>query len=147
MNRKNIILVIILASIFALITALLLKNAPQKTPTTTLFEDSSIEEPLQQEVEQVQDKTEEQSLISEEKEDTKTPPAFTEPKVQNLSTYKKLELKEVYTHQEENTTEPTVDFGVMDDNGTIVVTKEFKMKSPTKYYFEGFGTLQKAPTK
>lgn len=145
MDRKKFVLVIAIATIFALITAIYLKNIPNNT-SEELIKEESIEEILPQETE-TPEQTEEQNPSTqldkpEQADVVKTTPKVIEKTTQEVSSYKKLELKEVYTHQEESNPQAVVDPGIINDNGTIVVTKEFKIKTPSKYTFEGFGSLK-----
>ena len=39
------------------------------------------------------------------------------------------------------------DPGIINDNGVIVVTRDFKLKSPRKYSFKDFGVLAEPPVR
>ena len=150
MDKKKMFLVIIFAVILAFVVAFLFKPA-EKLKDIEQVESVQVEENIESDV--LEDKFDKKELNDKDEE--------TKPVASNIvsESSKKL-VKEQSTNIEKTLVkndEETVnvqeagvmfeDAGVMSENGAVVVTREFKLKSPTKYTFEGFGILSKPPVR
>lgn len=155
MDNKKVFLAVILAAIVALIIAFVFLKCTSKTIPIKLEEDKL---PAQ---EDVAIPTDEENVVKTEEEpvqktiETEVKPA-TKPVVKKVvkPTVKPAEVPVIKPLQVEekksmvNSTEEKADAGIIKDSTTndIVITKEFKSNTPSKYSFEGYG-VQKAPTK
>lgn len=146
MSNKKTILVILLAAILALLAVLFVFN-PTKT---TVKKEDVIEEVIEPtapaivEEEKIEESTAEEEIKPEIKPVAKPAPVKTSTPV--IKQIQVEEAKEVVKEEPQN--EIQVDAGIIKESGSndIVITREFKSKSPTKYSFEGYG-VQKAPIK
>ena len=148
MSNKKTILVILLAAILALLAVLFVFN-PTKT---TVKKEDVIEEVIEPtapaiiEEEKIEESTagEEEEIKPEIKPVAKPAPVKTSTPV--IKQIQVEEAKEVVKEEPQN--EIQVDAGIIKEYGSndIVIIREFKSKSPTKYSFEGYG-VQKAPIK
>ena len=136
MSNKKTILVILLAAILALIAVLFIFN-PTKT---TVKKEDVIEEVIEPTAPAIV----EEEIKSEIKPVAKPAPVKTSAPV--IKQIQVEEVKEVVKEEPQN--EIQVDAGIIKESGSndIVIIREFKSKSPTKYSFEGYG-VQKAPIK
>ena len=143
MNNKSI-LVVILATLLALICAFfIMKKNNAELP------DIEEKTQIQQEVIESQNETntneisEDISNKDEIKKDVKTAqkPVTKEPTTEEQTTEPVFEKTVV---QEGSIVEEVEDHGIRrNSDGTYEITREFKMKSPTKYSFVDFGFLEK----
>ena len=150
MDKKKV-LIIIFAIILAIIVAIFINS---KRPVVAPENMMDISEDVVQEsvvVESSEELEEESAEPSKEEsfkkknEITKTsnkPSAIGE----ETPVLKKIEVKEV-SEQVEEAGVIFEDPGIINENGTIVVTREFKIKSPRKYSFKDFGVLAEPPIK
>jgi hypothetical protein len=145
MKKIKILFVIILAIALALLFSLIITNIKPVVKNTTVNEQSYIES------EEHIDESLEQPTITNT-EQTQEQQVFTETSKYTDSTIDD-ELQNDFTNpaQEDikKSNQPNTPFevGIIEDLDTnsIVITKEFKSASPSKYTFEGYG-IQKAPT-
>ena len=148
MNNKKVFLVVFIATILALLIALQFLPKRNNSNLDTTKESVSIENVAEEKqhekketppVEEISQN--EQAQLSESKVvKTETNNTIKE----NVPVFEKLQVKE--SMKVERAEISFEDPGIINDNGTIVVTRAFRVKSPDKYCFEGFG-IQKAPTK
>lgn len=144
MNNK-LVLVVILATLLALVCALfVIRKNNDELP--------NIEEKNQVQQEVIDFQTEVDSSAAEEEVIVEK-----DNVVKNIKPSAKPAIKEV--KEEENLAEPVLekvvvqegsvveeveDYGIRrNTDGTYEITREFKMKSPTKYSFVDFGFLEK----
>lgn len=144
MNKNQIFFVILISAILAFVVAFLFRPK-QELPTL---------------------KNEQQEEITINEEILPAESDITELKVQNNT--KELEIKKEYkssSSKQIKTIEKNVvpedmnsqnntkieeagisfeDTGIIEENGTIIITRDFKIKSPTKYSFRDYGVLQKS---
>ena len=145
MSNKKTILVILLAAILALLAVLFIFN-PTKT---TVKKEDVIEEVIEPTAPAIVEEKIEESTAEEEIKPEIKPVAKPAPVKTSTPVIKQIqveEAKEVVKEEPQN--EIQVDAGIIKESGSndIVITREFKSKSPTKYSFEGYG-VQKAPIK
>ena len=142
MNNKTFITIII-AIILALICVSIIYKKEEITPIIDTKSQTAQEKSVVSEAEiNTQETKSEKVLTNIEK-------AFIEKenKINNVSSETHIKTDsatdENYIH-EAGVIEEVEDFGIKkDNNGLIEVTKEFKLKSPTKYSFVDFGFLEK----
>jgi hypothetical protein len=150
MDKKKAVLVIILALLLAFTVAMLIKPKQIKTiPALNQKEEliTETEAPVVENSEVL--KNEDNSNIKIETTITEKPitkfidKTTVEPQEQTPF-FEKLQVQEETTKVEE----AGVSFddpGIINENGVIVVTRDFKIKSPRKYSFKDFGVLAEPP--
>ena len=155
MDKKKSILIIILALIMALVVALMIQ--PKRTTPLelkdnqkegTIFESSTSvnEEDIKEEPETVNEEKIIEEKASANKQENKNTTKATSTTNLDTPTFERLEVKEEINKVEE----AGVSFddpGIINDNGVIVVTRDFKLKSPRKYSFKDFGVLAEPPVR
>ena len=137
--RNKIILTIITAILLAIICALSLIT---KNDTKVFnIEESQQETVASEESETAKDTKE----ISEQKiEKQLNKPAIPTPKTIKSETKLEIQPTEENVVQEGSIVEEIIDHGIRrNSDGTYEITREFKIKSPTKYSFVNFGFLEK----
>lgn len=148
MEKKNIVIVVIVAIICALLTALFLIKSPKNGPVLipeeqkTVIEQPAVESVLPTEETIKEEGEQEQKTVEKplSKPVTKpTTPIFQTPVIKPIQVEEEKTM-EVFVEK------AVQDAGIIKDSGEIVITREFKSQSPSKYSFVGFGE-QKAPTK
>lgn len=145
MKKIKILFVIILAIALALLFSLIVTNIKPLNKNTTVKEQSYIE------LEEHTDKPLESSDI-DNTEQTQEKQTFSDTS-KALEDITDNEIQKEFSNpiQEDikKSSQPNTQFevGIVEDLDTnsIVITKEFKSASPSKYSFEGYG-IQKAPT-
>lgn len=152
MDKKKAVLVIILALLLAFVVATLMKpkqieTIPALNPNEERVietEGSVVDENLEVvENENVKENTEETFI---KKEVVKSVDK-TLSKTQNQTpVFERLQVKEETTKIEEAGVS-FEDPGIINENGVIVVTRDFKLKSPRKYSFKDFGVLAEPPVR
>lgn len=155
MNNKCKFLAIILATILALIIVFAFIK-PKSSTTPIKLEENNITLPKEDSMEQVPEEsiiqTEPQKVQNTVKKEVNpvTKPTIQktiQPTVQSEEApiIKPLQIKEEVIP---NKLEEKADAGILKetDSNDIVITREFKSNTPSKYSFEGYG-VQKAPTK
>ena len=157
MDKKTLI-TIILAALLALVSAFIILKRnnnnevikPAQTPIETNVENEFVSEEKVTLEEDMQEDTLEQTsekassvikLFDKKQAKTSSAQNLTEefveqPVFDNIVVQEGSVIKEV----EE-------DYGIKKDGDIIEVTREFKLKSPTKYTFKGFGFLDNVTTK
>ncbi len=149
MEKKNIVIVVIIAIICALLTALFLIKSPKNGPVLipeeqkTVIEQPAVETVLPAE-ETIKEDEGEQEQKTVEKPLSKPVAKPTTP-ISQTPVIKPIQVEEEKT-MEVSVEKAVQDAGIIKDSGEIVITREFKSQSPSKYSFVGFGE-QKAPTK
>lgn len=162
MNNKKKILVILLALLLALAVSLIMH--PKQIKKEKSIENNQIEETIidisseslnkNEVIEEIQETSQEKVSITEAKS------KLTDKKIINKTNdtnkvdskkeeapiFEKLEVKEE-TAKIEEAGISFEDPGIINDNGVIVVTRDFKLKSPRKYSFKDFGVLAEPPVK
>ena len=160
MNNKKKILVILLALLLALAVSLIMH--PKQIKKEKSIENNQIEETIidisseslnkNEVIEEIQETSQEEISINESKlTDKKIIDKINESKKvdskkEEAPIFKKLEVKEE-TAKIEEAGISFEDPGIINDNGVIVVTRDFKLKSPRKYSFKDFGVLAEPPVK
>ena len=147
MSNKKTILVILLAAILAFLAVLFVFN-PTKT---SVKKEDVIEEVIEPTAPAIveEEKIEESTAEEEEIKPEIKPVAKPTPVKVSTPVIKQIQVEEAKEAiKEETSKEIQVDAGIIKESGSndIVITREFKSKSPTKYSFEGYG-VQKAPIK
>lgn len=142
MNNKSI-LTIIIATLLALLCAfLIIKRDDAEAPV--IDNDLNVQEevavPTEEQKEEIIEETEEKKVVNETKPVAKAP--VVKPAV---DVKKEQPVFERITVQEGGVVEEVEeDHGIRRNaDGTYEITREFKMKSPTKYSFVDFGFLEK----
>ena len=146
MDKKKVLLVLILSAVLAFIFAIQIMPKTDKS-AKSISEDIFTQEtkvPVQNTKE-----TPQETVLSEPQEQVVQ--KDTSGLIVNDKSVEKVQVPE--NLQVENNLvkveEAAVlfeDSGVINDNGAIVVTRPFKVQSPSKYSFVGYG-VQKAPVK
>lgn len=155
MNNKKKILVILLALLLALAVSLIMH--PKQIKKEKSLENNQIEETIidisseslnkNEVIEENQETPQEEISINESKlTDKKIINKINDSKKEEAPIFKKLEVKEE-TAKIEEAGISFEDPGIINDNGVIVVTRDFKLKSPRKYSFKDFGVLAEPPVK
>ncbi len=151
MDKKKALLIVLLAALLAFVIAYLIKPREEKElpeikqSTIEQVETSSIEEtPQEDESTELLKETNKSPVLTEVKEVKKSNVVSKSEKVQPV--FDKLEVKEEISKIEEASVY-FEDPGIINENGTIVVTRDFKIKSPRKYSFKDFGVLATPPVK
>ena len=160
MNNKKKILVILLALLLALAVSLIMH--PKQIKKEKSIENNQIEETIidisseslnkNEVIEEIQETSQEEISINESKlTDKKIIDKINESKKvdskkEEAPIFKKLEVKEE-TAKIEEAGISFEDPGIINDNGVIVVTRDFKLKSPRKYSFKDFGVLAEPPVR
>lgn len=156
MDKKKSILIIILALIMALVVALMIQTK-HTTPLEikdsqkekTIFDSSTSvnEEDIKKEIfKTVNEEKKVEEKASANKQENKSTAKATFTTNLDTPTFERLEVKEEINKVEE----AGVSFddpGIINDNGVIVVTRDFKLKSPRKYSFKDFGVLAEPPVR
>jgi hypothetical protein len=147
MNKKLLIVFIAALLAFVLSYALWIKKAPE----TTNENDSqgTIQEVVLEEKESVEEVTEiqkaEDDVVKSENEIIRNTESIRKI-VSTSKTEEKDNLPEIerITVKEAGVVEEVQEYGVMKDaNGNIIVTRDFKIKSPSKYSYKDYGFLEK----
>lgn len=154
MNNKKvlIILIVTLLTIFAafFITQKSSYNQLEDKPEIVTSEDINLDKSsLDESTLETNKEAEKPEILSnitakEKKDISYNTKQITTQKESNLPTFTKLELRE----EQEQIEKVGITFddpGIHNDNGTIVVTRDFKIKSPRKYSFKDFGVLAEPP--
>ena len=160
MNNKKKILVILLALLLALAVSLIMH--PKQIKKEKSLENNQIEETIidisseslnkNEEIEEIQETSQEDISINENKLTNKkiinkiNDSKKVDSKKEEAPIFEKLEVKEE-TAKIEEAGISFEDPGIINDNGVIVVTRDFKLKSPRKYSFKDFGVLAEPPVK
>ena len=142
MNNKSI-LTIIIATILALLCAFLImkKNDIKTAEKENINIQNKITISDEQQSEEITEQVEEKDIIIDAKPMVKV--QVTKPTAE-IKEEKKETIIERTTIQEGGVVEEVEDYGIRKNNdGTYEITREFKMKSPTKYSFVDFGFLEK----
>ena len=157
MDRKKALFVIIVSAILAFAVAFVLKPKQLNTMTTSsvinppvtseeIFENST-EKLSEQAIEPVTSQKENKALTSASVSKDKEKITITDLKKEDQTPFfEKLQVQEEVTKVEE----AGVSFddpGIINENGVIVVTRDFKIKSPRKYSFKSFGVLAEPPVR
>ena len=152
MDKKKAVLVIILALLLAFAVAILIKPKHMETiPTLNQEQEQVIEmnvSGIEENIEVVEDKN-----VKEKPEETTIKKVIVKPidktvsKAQNQApVFERLQVKEEASKVEEASVS-FEDPGIIDKHGTIIVTRDFKIKSPRKYSFKDFGVLAEPPVR
>lgn len=152
MDKKKSFCVIIISAVLAFAVALLLKPKQENIPD--LIENNApakIEEKVTNtEISDTAQELEEpkftENSAREVQKNKNTSIEQTVDKKEEAPIFKKLQFEEDVTKVEE----ASVSFddpGIINDNGVIVVTRDFKIKSPKKYSFKDFGVLAEPPVR
>lgn len=149
MDKKKAVLVIILALLLAFTVAMLTKPKQIKTiPALNQKEEliTETEAPVVENSEVL--KNEDNSNIKIETTTEKPITKFIDKTTVELQEqtpfFEKLQVQEETTKVEEAGVSFN-DPGIINENGVIVVTRDFKIKSPRKYSFKDFGVLAEPP--
>ena len=142
MNNKRLIIFII-ALILALVCALFISKKDSEVAEKLLPDEVKEEAVVNNEVEE---KFEENSIQNEVL--TKIEKVFNQKEENQKVDLSSQEKENVYSEEnivhEVGVIEEVEDFGIRkDSNGLVEITREFKLKSPTKYSFVDFGVLEK----
>ena len=149
MDKKTII-TIVLATLLALVAAFIILNknttAVQNENNTNQQEEIIVEDETSSETEKIENKNSEEEE-EEIKKDEKAlrPTASTKP-VKSIIKEAPSEDKTI-VQEASITKDAEPDYGIRKIGETIEVTREFKVKSPTKYSFKDFGILDNVSTK
>ena len=146
MNKRTIITIII-ATILALIFALLFLN---KNETETVENKTVIpEEVVVQEETVDEQKTEDlEEKNIEEKPVQQVVKTYSKPSAQKTVKNEETPVFDQIVVQEGSVVEEAEpDYGIRKVGDTVEITREFKVKSPVKYSFKDFGILDKVTTK
>lgn len=158
MDKKKSLIIIILALILALAVALMIQ--PKRTTTPLPLKEDQVknvnfgihtpnseEEEKQEEIAEKEGKEDSAKTVINKTISTKQNSNKTVIKSTLATpTFERLEVKEEINKVEE----AGVSFddpGIINDNGVIVVTRDFKLKSPRKYSFKDFGVLAEPPVR
>lgn len=160
MNNKKKFLVILLALLLALAVSLIMH--PKQTKKEKSLENNQTEETIidisseslnkNEEIEEIKENSQEENSTTENKITNKkiinkiNESKKVDSKKEEAPIFKKLEVKEE-TAKIEETGISFEDPGIINDNGVIVVTRDFKLKSPRKYSFKDFGVLAEPPVR
>lgn len=142
MDKRKIFLVIFLAALLAFLTVVFVFKRDVKSELPNLNEQEEAVLQDEEEVDSVELQQQQEDVVKTESPVVKEKVVATQAPV-----IKHLKVEEV-VEEISQAEEKTEDAGVIkdSDSNAIVVTREFKYKSPAKYSFVGFGE-QKAPTK
>ena len=152
MDNKKAFLIIFLATALALVITLLIKPKEEKTILNNeqpAIENLESEKNIDSEAFESNNNSENESQQEDVKIEVK-PKELTNPQTKiskekdSMPIFEKLEVKEEYSKVEEAGVY-FEDPGILNENGTIVVTRDFKVKSPRKYSFKDFGVLAAPP--
>ena len=157
MDKKKIFVVILLGAILALISALTFIKPKQSkvfdnNESTTVVEEIVNSENMESKAQNFDSQLDNdivETATQEKAKDTniKSPVLNAEKKFeQETPIFEDLKVEEDVTKIEEAGVS-FIDPGVIDENGIIVVTRDFKIKSPKKYSFKDFGVLAAPPVK
>ena len=150
MNREKSIIIIFFAIVLALICSLLIfkPNKPKIQSNESLYENTS-----QILLKESEKNIEDVGLINNEPVSDGEPVV---PKIQSSFSEKKIlqekqnvseQSKEEIIH-EASIIEEVPDYGLIkDEQGNIIITREFGKKSSIKYSFRDFGVIDKVSTK
>lgn len=155
MNNKKV-LIIAIAALLAIFVAFFIAqkkssyNQLEDKPEIVTSEDVNLDKSsLDESTLETNKEAEKPEILSnitakEKKDISYNTKQITTQKESNLPTFTKLELREEQK-QIEKVGITFDDPGIHNDNGTIVVTRDFKIKSPRKYSFKDFGVLAEPP--
>ena len=144
MNNK-LILVVILATLLALVCALfVIKKSNNELPN--IEEKSQVQQEVIDFQKEVDSNVNEKEDIIEKDNVVKNINPSVMPVIKEVKQEENFEepVLEKVVVQEGSVVEEVEDHGIRrNDDGTYEITREFKMKSPTKYSFVDFGFLEK----